>query len=142
MRSADEAAVIEIYQAWCRAFQGLDSAAMKALFDQDFPGLVYQSEENADPLYTWDEIAAYWDNVPTLVERIPEWRELSRKVAVDGDTAWVYAKLQTRIDVFNAKKALIGELRSSIGMHRTPQGWRLVHYHESRHLDLAFLFED
>ena len=137
-----EAAVLDVYRAWCKAFQGLDAKAMKSLFDEEFSGLVYQAEENPDPMYTWAEIDAYWTGAPTLVQRIPEWRELSRKIAIDGDTAWVYAKLQTHLEIFNAKKPLIGELRASIGLRRTPRGWKIVHYHESRHEDLAFLFED
>lgn len=137
-----EAAVLDVYRAWCKAFQALDADAMKRLFDQDFRGLVYQAEESKDPMYTWAEIDAYWTGAPSLVDRIPEWRELSRKIAVDGDTAWVYAKLQTHLEIKGAKKPLIGELRSSIGLRRTAQGWKIVHYHESRHEDLAFLFED
>jgi len=140
--SADEHAVHDTYRAWCDAFQGLDSSKMKDLFDHAFPGLVYQSEENAEPMYTWEEIDAYWTAVPQIVAAIPDWTELTRKIAVDGDTAFVYAKLMTHLEVHGAKKPLIGELRASIGMRRADGGWKIVHYHESRHLDLAFLFED
>ena len=142
MNSSDESAVIGVYEAWCRAFQTLDVAGMKALFEHNSAGLTYQPEESAEPMYTWGEIERYWSGVPAIVERIPEWRELTRKVAVYGDTAFVYTKLHTHLDVKGAKKPLIGELRASIGMHRTPQGWKIVHYHESRHLDLAYLFTD
>ena len=140
--SEDEAAIVEVYQAWCRAFQSVDAEGMKALFDRDFPGLVYQSEENKDPMYTWAEIDAYWTNAVGLVARIPVWRELSRKIAVDGDAAWIYVKLDTRLEINGAKKPLLGELRASIGLRRTASGWKIVHYHEGRHVDLAFLFQD
>jgi ketosteroid isomerase-like protein len=142
MNSSDEAAVISVYEAWCRAFQSMDAVAMKALFEKNSDGLTYQSEENIDPLYTWQEIDDYWSAAPAIVDRIPEWRELTRKVAVYGDTAFVFTKLHTHLEVKGAKKSLIGELRVSIGMHRTPHGWKIVHYHESRHLDLAYLFTD
>jgi len=141
-QNADEAEVITVYRQWCQAFQGMDSEAMKALFDQDFSGLVYQAEENAEPLYTWEQIAAYWDAAPGVVDSVPEWRELTRKVTIDGDSAFVYAKLQTHLEVHGAKKPLVGELRCLLGLHRAQQGWRIVHYHESRYEDLAFLFED
>ena len=142
MNTSAEAAVLELYEAWCQAFQTLDSAAMKALFEQDSAGLVYHSEENADPLYTWAEIDSYWSAAPLIVESIPEWRELSRKVAIYGDVAFVYGKLQTHLVVKGAKKPLIGVLRASIGLHCTSLGWKIVHYHESRQLDLADLFTD
>jgi ketosteroid isomerase-like protein len=138
----DENAVYQVYQAWCAAFQAVDSDAMKDLFDQDFPGLVYQSEENDEPLYTWEEIDAYWTNAPAIVTSIPEWRELSRKISVDGDTALVYVKLETHLEVAGAKRPLLGKLRASIGLRRTDRGWKIFHYHEGRLVDLAFLFED
>ena len=98
---------------------------MKALFEQSSKGLIYQSEENVEPLYTWQEIDDYWSAAPAIVDHIPEWRELTRKVAVYGDTVFMYSKLHTHLEVKSAKKSLIGELRVSIGMHRTPQGWKM-----------------
>ncbi len=142
MSATDEATVIAVYDQWCAAFQAVDGDAMKQLFEQDSAGLVYQSEESADPMYTWAEIDAYWSGAPEIVDRIPEWRELSRKVAVFGKTAFVYAKLQTHLEITGAKRPLIGELRVSIGLHHKSNDWKIVHYHESRHVDLAFLFED
>jgi ketosteroid isomerase-like protein len=138
----EEEAVLELYDRWCGAFQGMDAEGMKGLFDQDYPGLVYQAEENPEPLYTWAEIAAYWDAAPGLVDRVPEWRELTRKVSVDGGSAFIYAKLQTHLDIRGAKRPLVGELRSLLGLRKTRAGWKIVHYHESRHVDLASLFED
>ncbi len=138
----DEAAIASLYERWCEAFQAMDAEKMKSLFDSNFPGLVYQCEESADPMFTWAEIAAYWDAAPTLVREVPEWRELVKKVAIDGDSAFVYAKLDTHLEVFDAKRPLKGELRALIGLHRVDEDWKIVHYHESRHVDLAFLFED
>jgi ketosteroid isomerase-like protein len=140
--TSDEAAITSLYEEWCAAFQAMDAEGMKSLFDADFPGLVYQCEESADPMFTWAEIAAYWDAAPTLVREVPVWRELTRKVAIDGDSAFIYSKLDTHLEVFGAKRPLIGELRALIGLRRVLEDWKIVHYHESRHVDLAFLFED
>lgn len=139
---SDEAQVSALYANWCAAFQAMDARAMKALFDQDFDGLVYQAEENAEPLYSWSEIEAYWDAAPSLVSSVPEWRELTSKTTIDGDHGFVYTKLQTHLEVVGARRPLLGELRAVIGLRRASAGWRIVHYHESRHVDLAFLFED
>ncbi|HCU91086.1 MAG TPA: DUF4440 domain-containing protein [Gammaproteobacteria bacterium] len=142
MGSIDESDVIAVYDQWRTAFQAVDGDAMKRLFDQGSDGLIYQSEENADPMYTWAEIDAYWSGAPEIVDRIPEWRELGRKIAILDDTAFVYAKLQTHLEIIGAKRPLLGELRVSIGLHRKDSDWKIVHYHESRHVDLTFLFED
>ena len=141
MNASDEANVTEVYEAWCHAFQTLDTHAMKALFEQDSPDLTYQSEENVDPLCSWDEIDQYWSGAPEIVDSIPEWRELTKKISIFGDIAFIYTKLQTHLEIKGAARPLIGELRVSIGLHQNGGDWKIVHYHESRHVDLAFLFE-
>ena len=59
MGAIDESDVIAVYDQWCTAFQAVDGGAMKRLFDQGSDGLIYQSEENADPMYTWAEIQTH-----------------------------------------------------------------------------------
>jgi len=142
MSATDEAAITRVYEQWCHAFQTVDGAAMKQLFDQDSNGLIYQSEENVDPMYTWAEIDNYWTGAEELVDRIPQWSELSRKIAIFGESAFVYVKLRTHLEISGAKRPLLGELRATIGLHQRDHDWKIVHYHESRHVDLAFLFED
>jgi ketosteroid isomerase-like protein len=133
--------VTALYQSWCSAFQTLDAPRMKSLFDQSFDGLIYQPEEAPDPMFTWDEIDKYWDAIPLVVESIPEWRELRSRVSVDGDSALVYLKLQTHIELIGAKQPLIGQLRVTLGAHKTDDYWKLIKVHESRHVDLSDLFE-
>lgn len=141
MTTTDEQAVINTYQEWARAFQAIDADAMKAVFDQDYPGILYQAEEQTEPFYTWQAIDEYWSAAPNIVDKIPEWRELTRKVSLDSDSAFVYSKLQTHLEVKGGKQPLLGELRVSMGLRKTDNGWKICHYHESRHVDIAFLFE-
>ncbi|MEV5303253.1 nuclear transport factor 2 family protein [Amycolatopsis methanolica] len=140
MSANDQKEVVELYKSWCAAFQSLDVSGMKKLFDQEFQGLIYQSEETESPMYTWGEIDAYWDNIPGIVSSIPEWRVLDEKVAVDDDTATVYLKLATHIELVGAKEPLVGVLRATLGARKRDGVWRLVSLHESRHVDLAHLF--
>ena len=139
---SDSEDVTQVYIEWCKAFQALDVYGMKALFDQDFDGLIYQPAEAPDPMLSWSEISAYWDSIPAIVASIPEWRELDRKVVVDRESAYVYSKLDTNILVKDAKRPLIGDLRVVLCMHRTASGWAIIGVHESRHVDLAELFAD
>lgn len=139
---SDSEDVIQVYDAWCKAFQSIDVYGMKALFDQDFDGLIYQPAEVPDPMFSWSEISAYWDSIPAIVASIRQWRELERKVVVDRDSAYVYSRTDTHVLVKDAKRPLIGDLRVVLCMHRTARGWALIGVHESRHLDLAGLFTD
>lgn len=136
-----EDAVIEVYTEWCRMFQSLNVSGMKRLFDNHFEGLIYQPEEIGDAMFSWTEISAYWDAIPAIVESIPEWRELDRYVAIDRYSATVYTKLRTDIRIREAKRALVGDLRVTLGMRDTSDGWKIVSIHESRLVELTSLFE-
>ncbi len=118
--------------AWLAAVGRLDFEAMKGLWDADFDGLVYQPEEYESPLCRWEDILRYWSEVPTVVESVPEWREIDGHIAVIGEVAVVYSKLMTRIRIRDIEKTFNGEVRLSLALRRTPAGWRLIHYHESR----------
>jgi len=138
---SDKQDVEVLYKKWCSAFQSVDAPRMKSLFDQSFDGLIYQPEEIPDPMFTWDVIDKYWDAIPSIVESIPEWRELTSQVSVDGNSATVYLKLQTHIELIGAQKPLIGELRVTLGAHKVDNEWKLIKVHESRHVDLSDLFK-
>jgi ketosteroid isomerase-like protein len=128
--------------AWIAAVNALDFESMKALWDADFGGLVYQPEEYEDPMYRWEDILTYWSNVPTIVESVPEWREIDSQIGVVGDAALVYSKLWTSIRIRAVEKPFDGELRCSLGLRKTPSGWRLIHYHESRLVSVESVIEE
>lgn len=118
--------------AWLAAINRLDFEAMKGLWDADFDGLVYQPEEYESPFRRWEDILRYWSNVPNVVESVPEWREIDGHIAVIDNVAVVYSKLMTSIRIRDVEKPFNGEVRLSLALRRTPDGWRLIHYHESR----------
>jgi ketosteroid isomerase-like protein len=143
MSAADreaEAAVVRVYEQWAKAFRSVDGTLMKSLWDHDYDGLVYQAEESADPIYDWAGIAKYWDEVGGILLGTSRWDELTRKVAVTGDAAFVYVKTMTSLKIAGLKNEFAGELRSTLGLHRRGGRWLLIHYHESRALDMAALF--
>jgi ketosteroid isomerase-like protein len=118
--------------AWIAGVRALDFDAMEGLWDAEFDGLVYQPEEYDSPFTRWEEILAYWRNVPAVVESIPEWREIDGHIAIIGEVAVVYSKLMTSIRIRDVAKPFDGELRCSLALRRTASGWGLIHYHESR----------
>jgi ketosteroid isomerase-like protein len=139
--AAAHADVRAVCDAWIGAVNALDFDAMKTLWDAEFDDLVYQPEEYESPFHTWPDILEYWSNVPTIVESVPEWREIDGHVAVVGDAAIVYSKLMTSIRIHNVEKPFDGELRCSLGLRRTAKGWRLIHYHESRLVSVESVIE-
>ena len=130
-------AVAEVYERWRQAWLAQPvGTGMKELWDQGYPDLAYLSEEIPDAMFSWSEIDAYWDFAPTLVKAIPEFDTLTRKIAFVGNVSLVYAKLHMSMDIAGVPDLFIGDLRVSIGMHEVDGQWKLIHYHESRMLDI------
>lgn len=129
--SAEEA-VRTTCTEWYAAIERLDFAALRSLWDSEFPDFVYQPEEYEEPIRDWEELLHYWDAVPTLVQSVPRWEEIETDVAVVGGAALVFSRLDTSIRVRDMTKTFDGEVRCSLGLHEVSGSWRLIHYHESR----------
>jgi ketosteroid isomerase-like protein len=130
--STDERAVRETITGWLASMKALDFATGQQFWDSDFPGLVYQPEEHVVPVTGWAELLRYWQGVSGHVEAVPEWDEIHTDVAVLGDAAFGFSRLSTRIKLRDAEPTFDGQVRCSFVLRRSPAGWRLVHYHESR----------
>ncbi len=130
----DEARIRAACEAFGQAIQAADLAAAEQLWDRDYEHLVYQPEEYERPCRSWDDIVSYLNYIPTVVESIPEWREIESDVAVLGDAAIVYSLVMTSFQLKDVREPLDGEVRFTFGLRRTPDGWRLIHCHESRQL--------
>lgn len=117
---------------WFSAINRLDFEAMRSLWDAEFADLVYQPEEYEQPIRRWKDLLSYWDAVPTVVESVPLWREIETAVAVVGEAAFVYSRLETSIRIRDIAKPFDGEVRCSLGLHEIGGAWRFIHYHESR----------
>lgn len=128
--------VLAVYENWRRAFKNLDGELMKAQFDA-IEGFTYQAEENEHVLKTKAELDAYWNNVGNVLDAVPQWDEMQRAVAVTGSVAVIYAQTMTSLKIKGVPKPFDGVLRSTHVLHQKNGQWKIVHYHESRALDLA-----
>jgi ketosteroid isomerase-like protein len=129
----DETAIRAVSTAFAQAAQAMDLEAMKELWDDGYEHLVLQPEEHELPFMTWDAIVDYWRQLPGFVSRI-EGREYSSHVAVLGDVALVYWRGHTTVEFKDSSESLAGDSRLSAALRRTDDGWRFIHWHESRQL--------
>jgi ketosteroid isomerase-like protein len=136
MSSDDVTQINDMVQRWIQAFCVVDSETMKTFWPRDHPDLVYQSEEIAVALSTYEEIAAYWDHVPETLESIPAVEDADVRIHVHGDVATVYLYALASAKFPGAERLYRAPFRASIVLRRLDEGWRYVHYHESRILDL------
>jgi len=117
---------------WLGCIENLDFERMPKVWDMDFVGLVYQPEEYEEPWTTGEELLKYWANVPTIIENVPAWHATRHEITVIGDVAVVFSILETSIKIKEVPKKFEGPVRLSMALRRTDDGWKLIHYHESR----------
>ena len=134
-RSEDSAAITELYEKWRSAWLHVDPKLMLSLFDPNFEGVVYQSEENPEALLTYDAIVSYWTNAANILSKVPEWKELKKSVSfLNNDAAFIWVLLETTLLLnVSPPQELSGKLRCGIGLRRANGKWTIAHYDESRH---------
>lgn len=135
MSAVDETEVRAVCEAFGRAMEAMDFAAIEALWNRDDEHFVYQPEEFERPCRSWEEFKSYLDYIPGAVTGV-RWQDIESDVAVLGDAALVYALVRLSLRFKGLDDPFEGDVRFSYGLRRTPAGWRLFHCHESRRLVL------
>lgn len=132
----DVAAIEELYQDWKKAWLAFpDTTLMLTLFDRNFNGVIYQAEENPSGLPSYKDVDAYWHAAHNMLVKVSDWTEMTKSVAILSPTvAIIWAELMTGLRTTLLPQDVCGKIRCSIGVRKSDQGWKIVHYHESRQL--------
>jgi ketosteroid isomerase-like protein len=135
--------ITSMLQSWIGAFCTVDSATMLTFWPQDYVDIVYQSEENARVLTTYAEIKTYWEEqIPASLEGIAKIEDTDIRIHVHGgDIATVYLSALASAKFPGSEHLYVAPFRASIVLRRFSEGWKFVHYHESRILDLDLVTE-
>ena len=126
----DKQQVEEVIQERLTAFADRDSERLKALWDQDYPLLIYIAEENDKPLLDWAGIREYHDAVPDVVESF-EYRIKELKVDVLGEAAYAYLAYLVKAGVSGVDTVMEFDGRATYILRKTAGHWKIIHYHES-----------
>lgn len=129
--------VTELYETWQQAFRALDVGRLRSLWDERIEPPIYLAEENPTALLSMNDIGEYLAAAPRVVEAVPRWEEIERAVSVTGHVATIYARTLVALKLHGVAKPLEGEVRTTHVVHERDGRWLLIHYHESRQLDLA-----
>ena len=119
-----------VIQAWKTSFAAADVEAVKELWDQDYPQLIYTAEESNDHLTDWASISEYYDAIPPMVESM-DWQIDDLMVDVIGDVAYAYCTFFVKAEVKGIDHTLIANGRDTFILRKTGGRWKIIHYHES-----------
>ncbi|GAA5175492.1 hypothetical protein GCM10023321_81670 [Pseudonocardia eucalypti] len=127
--SNDAADIAAMLRRWIEAFRVVDSETMMTFWPRDYPDIVYQSEENARALGTYEEIKTYWyEQVPPTLDGIAKVEDIDIRIHVHGDLATAYLSALASAKFPGSEHLYVAPFRASIVLRRSEDGWKYVHY--------------
>jgi ketosteroid isomerase-like protein len=129
---AEKDAVRKVIRRWARAFGAKDVAAVLETWDRDYENIIYQAEEFPDPLRGWAEVEHYYREIAKLAQNFRDQSVIDFEVDVLGDVAWCYLRGTTTFDILGSDQMVTGLVRQMFLLRKTPGGWKIIQYHDSR----------
>ena len=117
-------------QEWKSALLATDPDRLRALWDQDYPQLLYIAEENDDPITEWAAISKYYDGLREFVEKL-DWGAFDLSADVLGDAAYAYVSFSIKAKVKGIDHAMEFNGRNTFILHQKGGQWKIIHFHES-----------
>jgi len=128
-----------LYDRWINAWTEFTPEVMKELWDSEYGPLIYQAEELSSPLTTFEDIKSYWDRIPESIECVLEVRPLEYFIQEFEVISSIFCRVFISLRIFSNPKPLSGEMRLSFVSKKNTYGWKLIHYHESREMDIKII---
>jgi ketosteroid isomerase-like protein len=129
---ADREAIKKVVRRWARAFSSNDLEGVLSVWDRDYPLIRHQAEEFPDPIRGWDELVHYNTTMMRLASNLRDQSVKDFDADVIGDMGWVYLRGTITFDIPTMDKPITGEAKQTFILRRTADGWKVIHYHESR----------
>lgn len=122
------AVALETYRL---GFLHLDAQQLTSIWDRQHEWLIYLAQEKEEPIYGWDGIQHYLAALPDHLEKVLSKYLDDVQIDVLGETAVAF--FTSRSTVMLRGRPTKYEPISHVTMffHRTADGWRVIHYHES-----------
>jgi ketosteroid isomerase-like protein len=121
------AAVIEQYR---QGFLTLDAERLMAIWDHDYDQIIYIAQEMAEPVWGWQGVAQYYDQVARLLEHVTTMEVRDVSIAILGEVACAFLNFHFEGQL-NGRPHL-ADGRVTFLLHGTRGSWKVIHYHESR----------
>lgn len=118
--------------AYFAAWNQYDVPAMRGLWDEEEPDVLYLAEE-CEPHHGWEQVLSYWGVDRSKSERLLTWHDLSvTHAAEDVAIAFFHANWSTYIPGNRLyPKPFGGPVRITMVLRRKADGWRAIHYAEA-----------
>lgn len=127
----DRQQLMALLEQYRTGFETLDVGRLQALWDREYPHLVYVPQERAKPVQGWVGIAKYYDG---LREHLAKGARMSLAdvwLDVMGETAFAFLTYHYEGERVDIEGPYANDGRVSFVFHRKAGTWKAIHYHES-----------
>jgi hypothetical protein len=124
-------AIASLIETYRQGFLHLDPGQIASIWDPEHEPLIYVAQEEEEPIYGWVTIQRYIEALPTHLEKVLAKEVKDVQIDVLSDTGIAFFVSHSSVKL-KARDALHEPtFRVSMVFHRTPAGWRAIHFHES-----------
>lgn len=127
----DEQEITALIENYCTGFVTMNADALKSIWDRDHVDLIYIAMELAEPVRGWDGIEKYYARVAGQFDTPPSMTTDNISIDILGDVAFAYLTWQFASRFRGKTEPHIVDGRVTLVLHRTNEGWKTIHYHES-----------
>ncbi|RKH04324.1 DUF4440 domain-containing protein [Corallococcus sp. CA053C] len=121
-------ALLEQYRA---GFEALDVAKLQALWDREYPQLLYAPQERAKAVRGWMGIAKYYDGLRAHLARATRMSLDDVTLDLMGEVAFAFFTYHFEGERAGGAGTFTNDGRVSFLFHRKAGTWKAIHYHES-----------
>jgi ketosteroid isomerase-like protein len=121
----------ELIEQYRRGFATLDAQLLQSLWDSDYD-VIYVPIEKAEPIRGWLAIAHYYEQLNTIFSHADMMEIGDLSVDVLGDIGIAYFTFRFVGQMIGRSEPFRVMGRNTLIVRRTGEGWKGIHYHESR----------
>lgn len=121
-------ALLEQYRS---GFESLDVAKLQALWDREYPRLLYVPQERAQVVRGWMGIAKYYAGLREHLARATRMTLEDVTLDVMGELAFAFFTYRFEGELVGGEGTFTNDGRVSFLFHRKAGTWMAIHYHES-----------
>lgn len=125
-------AVMKVLRQFSDAYNSFDTDAFMATWDDSAERIVHMPEELRSAIFDRKALRDYFDNVPNVIKGMHDVKVIDFELDVEGDSAAVFVRFWARLSFARVPESVDGQIRQSFFLRKRADGWKIVHYHESR----------
>lgn len=126
-----EREIANLIETYRQGFLQLDPKRLTSIWDHKYASLIYIAMEKPEPIQGWSAIGQYYTALPEHLEEMVAKKIDNITIDLLGDTAVAFFKFHSTVRLKGREALYEPSGRVTMLFRQTPDGWRVIHYHES-----------